>query len=1659
MADACAASSVCPAFATCENIPGSHRCACKRGFASSSGEQYFTDRKVKCKDIDECSRDPSPCGPNSVCTNKRGSYTCTCPPGYLPPSQPGIPFSCTDIDECLDLASCPASATCTNTPGSHFCTCNTGFASSSGEQRFTEPAAQCNDIDECSRDPSPCGPSSVCTNTVGSYACTCPPGYLPPSQPGIPFSCTDVDECAQNPAICGPNASCLNTPGSYTCQCSPGHLPSTPGPWVPGTTLCTDIDECLDLASCPASATCTNTPGNHFCTCNTGFASSSGEQRFTEPAAQCNDIDECSWDPSPCGPSSMCTNTLGSYTCTCSPGYLPPSQPGIPFSCTDVDECARKPAICGPNASCLNTPGSYTCQCSPGHLPSTPGPWVPGTTLCTDIDECLDLASCPASATCTNTPGSHFCTCNTGFASSSGEQRFTEPAAQCNDIDECSWDPSPCGPSSMCTNTVGSYACTCPPGYLPPSQPGIPFSCTDVDECARKPAICRPNASCLNTPGSYTCQCSPGHLPSTPGPWVPGTTLCTDIDECLDLASCPASATCTNTPGSHFCTCNTGFASSSGEQRFTEPGAQCNDIDECSRDPSPCGPSSVCTNTVGSYACTCPPGYLPPSQPGIPFSCTDVDECARKPAICGPNASCLNTPGSYTCQCSPGHLPSTPGPWVPGTTLCTDIDECLDLASCPASATCTNTPGSHFCTCNTGFASSSGEQRFTEPAAQCNDIDECSRDPSPCGPSSVCTNTVGSYACTCPPGYLPPSQPGIPFSCTDVDECARKPAICGPNASCLNTPGSYTCQCSPGHLPSTPGPWVPGTTLCTDIDECLDLASCPASATCTNTPGSHFCTCNTGFASSSGEQRFTEPAAQCNDIDECSRDPSPCGPSSVCTNTVGSYACTCPPGYLPPSQPGIPFSCTDVDECARKPAICGPNASCLNTPGSYTCQCSPGHLPSTPGPWVPGTTLCTDIDECLDLASCPASATCTNTPGSHFCTCNTGFASSSGEQRFTEPAAQCNDIDECSRDPSPCGPSSVCTNTVGSYACTCPPGYLPPSQPGIPFSCTDVDECARKPAICGPNASCLNTPGSYTCQCSPGHLPSTPGPWVPGTTLCTEVASNDPVRTCHNRRLDAAPGSSPDDAAFCTLLTSTFSVLGDPYERKDSTVSLVKAAAGFASILEQTPSWSNLSTEQLSTMATVFLQRVESVLLAAFANPTGKGNQTIQMEQLDVQTKVIEDGCPGKDSVISLEVKGETMKISCRTIQGTVAQARAGVAFASYMGMESILNGSFFHGQRATSVWMNSRVVSAVLTSQTKTDFPDPVNYTFQNLMPSSSPDQLICVSWEATAWRGSWSRAGCGVLHSNATHTTCSCNRVSNLAVLMASGEITAGFPLFLVSHVGLALSLLCLFLAILTFLLSRSIRNVNTSIHLQLCLCLFLADLLFLTAVDSPSHQLACSIIAGLLHYLFLACFAWMFLEAVVLFLTIRNLGVVNYFSTHSPKMRHLSLFGYGFPTLVVAVSAAVMPQGYGRQENCWLSMEKGFIWSFLGPVCVIIGINSVLFALTLWMLQRKLSRLNTDVSTLKNTRLLTFKAIAQVFILGCTWIFGLLQVGPAATVMAYLFTIINSLQGAFIFLVHCLLNRQVREEYKRWFTCKPKSYVSDVSMSTLATSSKAG
>ncbi|XP_064238075.1 adhesion G protein-coupled receptor E1 isoform X1 [Aotus nancymaae] len=807
-----------------------------------------------------------------------------------------------------------------------------------------------------------------------------------------------------------------------------------------------------------------------------------------------------------------------------------------------------------------------------------------------------------------------------------------------------------------------------------------------------------------------------------------------------------------------------------------------------------------------------------------------------------------------------------------------------------------------------------------------------------------------------------------------------------------------------------------------NANKCRETTMCPAYATCTSNMDSYYCTCKRGFLSSNGQRHFKGPGVECKDIDECSQSPQPCGPNSVCKNLSGRYNCSCLHGFSSPTgngwisgKPGN-FSCTDINECLTN-GICPEHSDCVNLMGSYLCSCQVG--------FISRNSSCEDIDECIEM--CPINSTCTNTPGSYFCNCHPGFAPSNGQLNFTDQEVECRDIDECLQDPSTCGPNSVCTNALGSYNCSCIAGFHP-------------------------NPEGSQKDGNFSCQRVPFK--------------CKEdiIPNNEQVQQCQE-----GTTVQPEYDSFCALINDMFDILDNACENKTAVVSMKSMAESFVPVLERMSSWTNFTEKEISSLATVFLESVESTTLAAFLRPSENATQTVQTEYLDIESKVIDKECSEENVTLSLGAKRDKMKIGCSTIEESESRGTTGVAFVSFVGMESVLDERFFHNPQTPlanseeKLKMNSRVVGGIMTGEKKDGFSDPVIYTLENIQPKQKFERPICVSWRTDVEGGRWTPSGCVVLEASEVHTICSCNHLANLAIIMASGELTMEFSLYIISHVGIIISLVCLILAIATFLLCRSMRNHNTYLHLHLCVCLLLAKTLFLAGIDKTDNQMGCAIIAGFLHYLFLACFFWMLVEAVMIFLMVRNLKVVNYSSSRNIKMPCLCVFGYGLPGLVVVISASVQPQGYGMYNRCWLNTEAGFIWSFLGPVCTVIMINSILLTWTLWILRQRLSTVNAEVSTLKDTRLLTFKAFAQLFILGCSWVLGIFQFGPVAGVMAYLFTIINSLQGAFIFLIHCLLNRQVREEYKRWITGKTKpsseSQTSRILLSSMPSTSKTG
>lgn len=180
-----------------------------------------------------------------------------------------------------------------------------------------------------------------------------------------------------------------------------------------------------------------------------------------------------------------------------------------------------------------------------------------------------------------------------------------------------------------------------------------------------------------------------------------------------------------------------------------------------------------------------------------------------------------------------------------------------------------------------------------------------------------------------------------------------------------------------------------------------------------------------------------------------------------------------------------------------------------------------------------------------------------------------------------------------------------------------------------------------------------------------------------------------------------------------------------------------------------------------------------------------------------------------------------------------------------------------------------------------------------------------------------------------------------------------------------------------------------------------------------------------------------------------------VVRVFQGQGLSKWQLCLIGYGVPVLIVAISAAVNSGGYGRVLYCWLDPAGGFLWSFLGPVTLIILCNAVIFVTTVWKLTQKFSEINPDLKKLKKAKVLTITAVAQLFVLGSTWVFGLFLFNPQSWLLSYTFTILNCLQGLFLFVLHCLLNKKVREEYRRWAGRVTGNRYSEFTTSTTGTS----
>eukprot|EP00066_Takifugu_rubripes_P026394 XP_011615660.1 PREDICTED: cadherin EGF LAG seven-pass G-type receptor 1 [Takifugu rubripes] len=362
---------------------------------------------------------------------------------------------------------------------------------------------------------------------------------------------------------------------------------------------------------------------------------------------------------------------------------------------------------------------------------------------------------------------------------------------------------------------------------------------------------------------------------------------------------------------------------------------------------------------------------------------------------------------------------------------------------------------------------------------------------------------------------------------------------------------------------------------------------------------------------------------------------------------------------------------------------------------------------------------------------------------------------------------------------------------------------------------------------------------------------------------------------------------------------------------------------------------------------------------------------------------------------------------------------------------------------------INTAIVSATVHSEAPPlpavlDSPITLEYT---LLETEERTKPVCVFWNhslAVGGTGGWSSKGCELLNRNNSHISCQCNHMTSFAVLMDISKREHGdvLPLKIVTYTTVSISLFLLLVTLILLCLLRRLRSNLHAIHRNLVAALFFSEFVFLLGINQTDNVFVCTVIAILLHYFYMCTFAWMFVEGLHIYRMLTEMRNINH-----GHIRFYYAIGWGIPAIITGLAVGLDPQGYGNPDFCWLSVHDTLIWSFAGPIFVVVLVNIVIFILAAKASCGRRQKAMEKSGAISALRMAFF----LLLLISATWLLGLMAVNSNVMIFHYLFAVCSCLQGIFIFFFHVIFNKDVRKNLKNVFT--GKKMVSDESSTTRA------
>uniref|UniRef100_G1L3R8 Adhesion G protein-coupled receptor B1 n=1 Tax=Ailuropoda melanoleuca TaxID=9646 RepID=G1L3R8_AILME len=251
--------------------------------------------------------------------------------------------------------------------------------------------------------------------------------------------------------------------------------------------------------------------------------------------------------------------------------------------------------------------------------------------------------------------------------------------------------------------------------------------------------------------------------------------------------------------------------------------------------------------------------------------------------------------------------------------------------------------------------------------------------------------------------------------------------------------------------------------------------------------------------------------------------------------------------------------------------------------------------------------------------------------------------------------------------------------------------------------------------------------------------------------------------------------------------------------------------------------------------------------------------------------------------------------------------------------------GSFLALQRNTTV-LNSKVISVTVKPPPRS-LLTPLEIEFAHVYNGTT--NQTCILWDETdVGRG----AGPGVERAGCTPAPPGLTAVS-LPWNPQNMEKAAAPSVTLI--VGCGVSSVALLMLIIVYVsVWRYIRSERSVILINFCLSIISSNALILIGQTQTRNKVVCTLVAAFLHFFFLSSFCWVLTEAWQSYM-----AVTGRLRNRLIRKRFLCL-GWGLPALVVAISVGfTKAKGYSTMNYCWLSLEGGLLYAFVGPAAAVV------------------------------------------------------------------------------------------------------------------------